>query len=643
MLDESRVFSGKSYLVFVLIPLLLLTACKGKAPKPASRPSVLLVTLDTTRADRLGAYGSSAGLTPFLDAYAAKSFVFTRCESAVPLTLPSHTSIMSGYLPVHHGVRVNVEMAVPKDVPLLAVDFKRAGYSTGAFVSSTVLLKRYGLDRGFERYDQSFYNSLEQGHQKASAKETLSKALEWIREQKGPVFCWIHLYDPHVPYAAPEPFGSRYKKDPYDGEIAYMDSQLGAFWKSLSTSVDTNKLLTVFCADHGESLGEHGELDHGIFLYECTMHVPLIIHLPAQREARRVSERVSLVDVAPTILDETGLPPNPGADGKSLVPLLNGGKMAKRDFLLESMNGLMTYGWAPLFGLVSGNYKYILAPKPELYDLAKDPEEKNNLVTKFPDIAANMRSKISSIQEAIKTKTSAAPETQTSEEELNQLESLGYLGGTFSSNTISHRDPKDYISLEKPIIQANILIAKGKNKAALRLLKDIAKKDPDNPFILFLKGQAYVNDRPAKAIGLWKKAVKLDPDYQMAWTEWVVTLMNEGKNAEAAQVANLGISSCDDRLGVLHLALAEKSFLDGAPENVVMENINRALALNPDLARAYLLHGLVLLRAGKTRQADIVLKSVWQHATVAEVDRWKKDPAFKAVFAVKKKMVKGSR
>ena len=614
-----------------------LAAASCKAPAPAApRPSVLLVTLDTTRADRLGCYGSAAGLTPFLDEFAGKSTLFSRCESAVPLTLPSHVSILSGALPLRHGVRVNVEMGVPPALPLLADEFSRAGYRTGAFISASVLLKRYGLDRGFETYDDSFYDTLKKGHQKAPAEHTLSRALEWIRHQAGPWFCWVHLFDPHVPYAAPEPFGTRYKDRPYDGEIAYMDAQLRSFWEALSARPGSGDLVVVICADHGEGLGDHGEMDHGVFIYQSTMHVPLLIRTPGQAAGGRVDALVGLVDVAPTVWELAGLPA-PAVDGRSLAPLLRGGSLPERPLLLESMDGLLTYGWAPLYGVAGGREKYILAPKAELYDLAADPAERDNLVSACPARALALRGEILAAQRTIRTAAPVVPKVGATPEELRQLASLGYIGGTFSPTAASNRDPKDLIDLQKPILDANLLLSEGKPRDALPLLARISARDPKNPFVLFLTGQAYSGSDPARAIAAWKEAVRCDPSYHMAWTEWVVMLLNQGKVEEAARVAGAGLASCRDRLGVLHVALAEKAFLDGAPEAAVLGPLSEALELNPDLARAYLLRAQVHLRAGDQAAAEADLQAVWQHASVPEVNRWERDPAFRTVFAARPK------
>ncbi len=616
-------------------------ACKksgGNAPSTSinAHPSVLLITLDTTRADRLGCYGNRDGLTPFLDGFAKKSTLFAHCESNVPLTLPSHTTIMSGWLPMHHGVRVNVEMAVPKSIPLLAPAFKDAGYNTAAFISASVLLRRYGLDRGFDVYDESFYDRVKKGHQKANAEETLGKARAWLSGGKAPFFCWIHLFDPHVPYAAPEPYGSKYKSAPYDGEVAYMDHSLQAFFSDLSGTMNEKNLLVIFCGDHGEALGEHGEMDHGIFLYESTMHVPLLIHEPGQVDERKVKGLAALFDLAPTIRDLAGLP-KAQSDGISLVPALRGAPLDGRKVLLESMEGLLTYGWAALYGDTDGDSKYILAPRPEFYDLRSDPKEATNIVKDYPGAAQAFKDYVLAEQKDIHTEPLARPSELTTAEEFRKLASLGYIGETFSPSSVSNRDPKDFISVEQPINDANILLGEGKYSEALAILVKVVRKDPENPFVRFLVGEAYHNSDPVKAIESWKSAIKIDPHYHMAWTLWVATLLDQGKNVEAAIVAKTGLSSCEDRLGVLHLALAEKAFLDAAPEAEILKEIDSALQQNPDLARAYLLQGEVLLREGRMKEAEASFQEVWKHATREEVNGWAKDPAFAQVFAARPK------
>lgn len=632
-------FRGKAPVTaLAILSLIAAVSCNSgrQAPAKAAKEqrSVLLVTLDTTRADRLGCYGNKDGLTPFLDGFAKKSALFTHCETNVPLTLPSHTTILSGWLPMRHGVRVNVEMAVPGNIPLLAPAFKEAGYDTAAFVSASVLLRRYGLDRGFDVYDESFYDRVKKGHQKANAQETLGKARAWLSGRKTPFFCWIHLFDPHVPYAAPEPYGSKFKEHPYDGEIAYMDHSLQEFFSAISATINTDDLIVIFCGDHGEALGDHGEMDHGIFLYESTTHVPLLIHEPGQSEGMTVKGLAALFDLAPTIRDLAGLPPAE-ADGRSLVPALGGASLGERKIMLESMEGLLTYGWAALYGDTDGDRKYVLAPRQELYDLGADPKETDNVIKSYPALAQAFKEEILSSQKNIRTEPSAKPTEAATPEELRKLTSLGYIGGTFSPSLASNRDPKDFISVQKPIIDASILLGEMKYSDALAILAKVADKDPKNPFVYFLIGQGYSGSDPAKAMESWRQAIKLDPNYHMAWTEWVVMLLNQGKSGEAALTARAGLASCEDRLGVLHIALAEKAFLDHAPDADVLSQIDAALNMNPDLARAYLLRGELRLRAGQPHEADADLREVWKHATRPEVEHWSKDPAFAQVFAAR--------
>jgi arylsulfatase A-like enzyme len=304
-----------------------------------------VITLDTTRADRLGCYGCSKGLTPSLDAFAQKCFLFKHCEAPRPQTVPSHTSLFSGWDPIRHGVRKNLEEQVPSGVPLIAQEFRRSGYATAAFISSFVLLPHYGLGRGFQTYDTSFFDTSNPQVTERRAARTLQAALPWIQKQRAPWFCWVHLYDPHYPYEPPEPFTKRYADAPYDGEVAYMDDALGAFLGALEARGLLASTAVVICADHGEGLGDHGEKMHGVFLYEATTHVPLLIRLPGQSARTTVADDVGLVDVAPTLRELCGLPPVPG-DGVSLRPLFHGEALGRKAVYLESLETMYNFSWA---------------------------------------------------------------------------------------------------------------------------------------------------------------------------------------------------------------------------------------------------------------------------------------------------------
>ncbi|MEJ2369144.1 MAG: sulfatase, partial [Acidobacteriota bacterium] len=431
-------------LILAVFCLILSVPLLSQAAGPEAKPNVLLITLDTTRADRIDCIRGGGDLTPSLDMLARRSFVFTHCETAVPLTLPSHVTIMSGWNPNRHGVRKNLETTVSPKVPLLAEEFRSRGYQTGAFISASVLLGKYGLKRGFDVYNQSFYDPRNPDISTRRGDKTLKPALAWIEAQGGrPWFCWVHLYDPHYPYDPPMPFAARYKKNPYDGEIAFMDAALGGFFQGLHRAHVLSGALVVVCGDHGEALGQHGEESHGVFLYEATTHVPLIVHLPGESGPKTVAGSVGLVDVAPTIRDLAGLKAVPG-DGESLSPLMKGGKWTPRPIYMESLDGLYNYGWAPLYGLVKWPWKYILAPKPELYDLAKDPGEIHNLVRKDPGETKQLKKLLQARITGVRAEHGEP--VHLSREELKSLQSLGYIAGSMGKASGGYRDPKDMVS-----------------------------------------------------------------------------------------------------------------------------------------------------------------------------------------------------
>ena len=345
--------------------------------------NVLFVTVDTLRADRLPAYGETGVRTPTLDALAARGTVFERCMSATPLTLPSHTTIFSGTLPLHHGVRDNGAFTVPKDLPLLPELYQSRGYATGAFVAAFVLDSRWKLNRGFDYYFDQFdtrkANLVSIGDIERPASEVVDAALGWLekRDQKKPFFLWVHLFDPHAPYEPPPPFAEEYADRPYLGEIAYVDSQLARLTAFLDAQGLSGRTAVVLTGDHGESLGDHGEEGHGFFVYQEALHVPFLLVAPGAAKPQRRSEVVSLADVMPTLVELSDMPLPAGVQGRSLVPLLSGrGRTEPRPAYSETHYPRLHFGWSELTAIQDGRYKLIESPDPELYDLEADPERR---------------------------------------------------------------------------------------------------------------------------------------------------------------------------------------------------------------------------------------------------------------------------
>ncbi len=523
--------------------------------------SVLIITLDTTRADRLGVYGNRNGLTPSLDMLASKCTVFEHCYAAIPQTFPSHLTIFSGWDPDHHGVRKNMETFVPPKVPLLAEEFEKQGYATGAFVSSMVLLGNFGLGRGFETYDSDFYDPKLHGAEERPAAETCSHAWHWIKEQKAPWFCWIHLYDPHFPYNPPPPYSLRYKTDPYDGEVAYMDAALGGLFARLQQIGLLANTLIVVCGDHGESLGEHGEDTHSIFLYDATTRVPFLVHLPDQEHGQKVRETVGLVDIAPTIRDILGFEPISGSDGVSLRPLLEGQKMPSHTVYIESLEPLYSFGWAPLFALVDGRFKFILAPRPEFYDVMKDPRELDNLYTPKLDRANQMKKVLQSRLKAAKPLEGG--KIRLDSEEMRSLQSLGYISGTTGVGGATYRDPKDGTEVMKLHMKAMGFFTAGKFEQAAVVFGEIMQKDPKNPLNLYCLARCYEKKEPAKSIAFYKRSLSVRPDFPQAYSRLLLMYLSHDMPQDGYALGKVAITEVEDLDGLIHALTAWAALKSG--------------------------------------------------------------------------------
>ncbi len=449
---------------------------------PPADSNVLLITVDTLRADRVGAYGYSKAGTPNMDGLAARGVLFENTVTPVPLTLPSHASIMSGLYPPSHGVRNNGLYSLPGNVPTLAALLKERGFRTSAFVSAFVLDARFGLDQGFDHYSDEVNEALPGSwYAERNADEVLADFLDWFRgREKGRFFSWIHFWDPHMEYDPPEPYRSRFD-DPYDGEIAFVDSAIGRILDVLKAEGLTDRTMVILTADHGEAFGEHGELGHSIFCYEENIRVPLIMSFPGVLPAAlRSQERASLVDLMPTVLDLLGFaPPGPG-DGLSLLPAIRGGRLAKRDFYLESLYALEDMGAAPVVGLITGRYKFLDLPRAELYDTEKDPFERENLIARDPARAEDMKEALSRQAEALASADRSSRRTVTNEE-WSKLASLGYLSNARpSAKAEDLPDPKDVVGSAAEIVRGKRATADGRVGEATRCFERAIALHPQN-------------------------------------------------------------------------------------------------------------------------------------------------------------------
>lgn len=538
-------------LVSVALVLLVagLSACgspsqdRPASPGAASSPApVVLVTIDTLRADRL----SDDGPMPRLRELASRGYRFTTVHTPVPMTLPAHVTIMTGLGLQHHGVRDNIGYALSPDVPTIAEAFSASGWATAAFVGGYPLDHVFGLARGFDLYDDTMTRTPadgREGHTERRADEVVDAALGWLagRGDKS-FFLWVHVFDVHDPYEAPAPFGGRHA-EPYDDEVAYTDDVLGRLFDALMKREGQAPWIVV-TSDHGEALGEHGETTHGVFLYDSTIRVPLVIVPPGGAALPRVLDApVSLSDIAPTILEAAGLPSLDYADGLSLMNELQaegGERLATpRPLYLESVHGRQRYGWAPLAGFLEWPQKYVSAPRPELFDLGRDPLERENLFDR-----ANAR------ELAIRLDEIRAPDEEFGaatdpgiEVDLERLNSLGYVGGSGVAQPEDALfegewpDPKDRIAAIPEIDRGLVALAAGRQAEARRAFEAALSLDPDNLLALNDLGLlALRSGDVSRAEGYFREVLRKDERAETTANNLGLALGYQNRFAEAADV-----------------------------------------------------------------------------------------------------------
>jgi len=507
--------------------------------KPAEQ--ILLVTLDTTRADRLGCYGRARAETPTLDAFAREGTLFENAVAPVPVTLPSHSCIMTGQNPYRHGVRYNMIHVLPPSATTLAERLRGAGFRTGAMPSAIVVASRFGLGQGFESYPDTFPAPTQDGElAERPAGEAVDGAIRWWtehREEKR--FFWLHLYTPHYPYVPPFPYSSTFADRPYEGEIASMDHELGRLFDALRKSGDWDRTLVVVAGDHGEGLYEHGERWHSEQVYDSTLHVPLLIKPPGASRTRRVRDPVGLVDLTPTILDYTGVAASGTMDGVSLRAAIDGRAPTPRAVYFESTTGALNYGWSPLHGIRRGPMKYFEGGRPEMYDLSADPRELNDLAGHDQGaVQSDLHDQLAAFLGAAGASEAQLAVPVLDDETMAQLASLGYVGAPTAGTPAPGKGihPPDMVELEQEILRSQWAVAAKRWDEAADTLDYVLRRDPTNRFALYFRARTFAQmGKPAEALTTARVLQRLSPDSTPAVDLVGELLSKSGKPREAAE------------------------------------------------------------------------------------------------------------
>lgn len=580
--------------------------------------SVLLITVDTTRPDRLEPYGAENVATPTMQSLAERGVVFEQASAVAPITLVAHTSILSGIYPFEHGVRNNGMQYVPESVTTLAEALQAEGYRTGAFVSAAVLAKRYGLDQGFEVYDDDLSERRNLSPRMVAdrtAEAVVNASTAWL-DTLGPdekYFMWVHFYDPHASYSPPAPFRDTYRDRMYDGEIAYMDHEIGRMLQHPRLlGAGSEGPITLVVGDHGESLGEHGERTHALLAYNSTLHIPFILHVPGGPGGLRIAEPVGQVDIMPTLMSLLGLPLNVDVAGRDLVPVIEGRtRETQRNYYSETYLPFYTYGWAKLKVLQRGRWKYIDAPQPELYDLMRDPLELTDQSRLQQGLGHDMKRDLDEWLAAFDSDQEASLSLDS--EALAQLRSLGYLSvGSGSVSDVPNEErpnPMEMIEQHVGLERSRALLGDKLFDQAARQLEGVLRRDPSNlaAILDLVRAREGLGDYE-EAIRLAERALELDPAY-LQTTMMLARLEAARENLDRAlELSNLVAERDPTNPDV---RIQQASFLQRLGRwPKVREVLSQALEDNPDHPRVNAVYAhFVEARQGMVEEAETRLRS----------------------------------
>ncbi len=609
-------------LVVILIVLLVSVFGFSKTDEKKSKYNFLLITIDTLRPDRLSCYNPKNVETPNIDKMAQTGILFKRAFAHTPTTLPSHTNIFLGTTPLYHGVHDNANFVVNEEFLSLAEHLKRHGYSTGAFVGAFPLDSRFGLTQGFDVYDDNYGSKSNQefSYVERRAGVVVDRALNWIKEQQNPWFLWIHCFDPHQRYDPPEPFKKQYPGRSYEGEVAYVDFELGKLFDYLEEENRMDDTFIIFTADHGEALGEHGEKTHGYFAYNATLWVPLIVCVPGIKRGE-AHQTVCHTDIFPTVCDILGLEKPSSLQGLSLLPLMEEKKLDKRMIYFESLYPYYTRGWAPLRGFILEEEKYIDSPIPELYNLEEDFDEHENLAqTKnIGEYSKRLSRLIEDQTYDDKKKTTK----RVDREALEKLKSLGYVSGTQSPSKESFTEKDDLKTLlpyQNKLMEAIRAYDSSRFEESISILKNIIKERKDI-------SQAYSHlatvfkeqGRLEEAIDILQQGLENNPESYKIIEIYGIMLTEVGQYDKAVEILQEGLKYIDydpeiwNYLGVAYWKKGDFPNAHDAFQKVLSLDENYPVVLN-NLGSLYLSQSL------KTKNADDLRQAIQNYRKAIELD-----------------------
>lgn len=632
-----------SFRLFVFLtvasPALL---CVGLLAEVEPAPNVVVITIDTLRADHLGCYGDKLIHTPNIDALASEAVRFERAYTPVPVTLPAHTVIFTGTYPTRSGMHdFSGNKLSPSQLTLASV-LKQHGYTTGAVIASAVLDSRFGLNQGFDFYYDHFdFSRLDESNieeMERPGNVVADVALDWLsKNHRNKFFLWMHLYDPHYPYRPPAPFNQQYNDRPYDGEIAFADAQVGRLITFLKTNGLYRNTLIVLTGDHGESLGEHGEKTHGFFIYNATLHVPVIIRLPGASSPKVVSEMVSLADLMPTVLQVLKFDVPSQVQGVNLQPLMAAKKAAEfesRNLYAETFLPRLHFNWSELRAVETAKYQFIDAPNPELYDLSKDPGERRNLYPERKAVAEELRARLATLISQYSAGQELAEKTGLDPALMERLKSLGYAGfsgggnPTIADRTITDRslpDPKDRIQIYELISDAIAESQHGQYQDSSEKLNAALKSEPDSVPVHYLLGLDYYRMHQfPRAVEELQHVLQLSPDYSLAVFNLGLAYARTGDLERAIQTLKHALELDGTNFSAaynLGAAYAQKQM---APEAVTA--FRQTIAIAPQYAPGHRALGELLLYQGQVdeslaelrRAADLDPQDAGTHVALAK-------------------------